>query len=400
MKDKFKIIWKPLLGISLLLSAACIVWFMRDSWVCDGINNQNDRLLQASLMMRANPDCMCDNKQPALFLAFDKDNETAVDLLYQYGAELDSIYYHNHTLLTYFTKKGNTKAVQKLLHFAANPNHPSLNGDYPIFLALETQKHSILKELTDYGATEINRRNPIGDTPLLLAAKSGDWESIDILKNRANPHLPDRNGLLPLLVAKDKTTAEKLAAITDLNITDRNGDNLVHIMAGIGTMGAAWHVLGKTELFNKINRQGLTPLMIAAKKGNDQAFSHLIKQGASINALDKSGRGVAYYAKKGGNKSIQSTVKSLTAKQASRAAAMAAVEKQAAQTATKAAVTKKAASKTAQKWAIGKAGKKLVGKALSRLVPVVGTAWMAHDLYQFFTEEETPQENPNPTPKP
>ena len=182
MKDKFisylKSSWKPLLGIFLIVSATLIVWNMRDTWVCDGIESQNDRLLQASLMMRANPDCLCEKGKPALFLAFDKDNETAMDLLYKYGAELDDIHYQKQTPLTYFTQKGKTKAVKKLLHFAANPNHPSPNGDYPIFLAVETQKHSILKALTDYGATEINGRNNIGDTPLLIASKIGDWKAL------------------------------------------------------------------------------------------------------------------------------------------------------------------------------------------------------------------------------
>lgn len=400
MKDKLfiylKSLWKPLLGVSLLAIAFVGITQMRNAWLCDGVAEKNAFKTQLTLAFRADVDCTCDGK-PLIFTALANNDKSVIDLLYEYGADLDRVYYNKQSPLTYFIQEGNAKAVKTLLNLGANPNHPSQREEYPLFLAINSSridKHQMVQALVDYGAGTNGLSK--GSTPLTLAAKRGDVSSLDILlKNKANPHSPDNKGLLPIIHSKDEATANFLAKVTDLDIVDKHGNTLAHVLVDVGMASAAWVAIDRTNLFQK-NRAGLTPLMRAAKKGNDQVFNHLLKQGANFHALDNKGRGIAYYAKKGGSKSIQGTVHRITA-QAAKAARTATTTAALAKNGTKQ-VARKTASKTAGKMALRGAGKQAAKKVFGRLIPGIGTAWMAYDIYNFLLgEEEPPQKELKPT---
>jgi len=150
------------------------------------------------------------------------------------------------------------------------------------------------RHLVAHGA-DVNRRleqattgdgklNTAGATPFLLASKSADLPYLRLLVELgADPKLANKDGCTPLMAAagigtlapdeEAGTEPEALAAVeyllglgADVNITDANGETAMH--------GAAYKSLpkmvrlladkgAKIDVWNRKNKYGWTPLMIA-----------------------------------------------------------------------------------------------------------------------------------------
>lgn len=152
----------------------------------------------------------------------------------------------------------------------------------------------LVRELVKYGANVNARlkRGPsgrgrlsmIGATPALLAAKTADLPYLRLLVELgADPLLPNQDGATPLMAAaglgtlapteEAGTESEALATVeylltcgADVNTVDRNGETAMH--------GAAYKSLpkmvqlladrgAKIEVWNRKNKYGWTPLLIA-----------------------------------------------------------------------------------------------------------------------------------------
>jgi len=127
--------------------------------------------------------------------------------------------------------------------------------------------------------------NTVGATAFLLACKSDDAELMRLLAELgADPKLPNADGSTPLMVAAGLgtrspgedagTEAEALAAVkvalelgNDINAVDKNGETAMHgaaykqfpqVVQLLADKGA------KIEVWNRKNKDGWTPLRIAA----------------------------------------------------------------------------------------------------------------------------------------
>ncbi|BAE65011.1 unnamed protein product [Aspergillus oryzae RIB40] len=87
---------------------------------------------------------------------------------------------------------------------------------------LVTQLRDLLKEIP---VSEINSRDPYGQTPLVLAVRHGHWDIINIILDDSNvdPNLSDDDGRSPLSIASQlgySSVVEKLLSTgeTDLNL--------------------------------------------------------------------------------------------------------------------------------------------------------------------------------------
>ena len=126
--------------------------------------------------------------------------------------------------------------------------------------------------------------NPIGSTPLLLAARTADFELMRLLARLgADPRLPNDDGSTPLLVAAGVgtqnpgedpgTEPEVLEAVkvalelgNDLNAVDKNGDTVMHGAAYKHAPSVVRFLAERglrSEVWNHQNTRGWTPLKIA-----------------------------------------------------------------------------------------------------------------------------------------
>lgn len=90
------------------------------------------------------------------------------------------------------------QAIEKLLDLGAEVNLLSRDGQSPAHFAAAAGSHDALAKLIALRAT-LNHANAAGQTPLHYAAAREDLKLVEILvKNGANPHLLDKQGMSPL----------------------------------------------------------------------------------------------------------------------------------------------------------------------------------------------------------
>ncbi len=131
------------------------------------------------------------------------------------------------------------------------------------------------------GLTSLNTK---GATPFLLAARTGDAELMRLLAHLgADPLIPNADGATPLIAAAGLgtrspgedagTEAEVLAAVqaaidlgNDPNAVDQNGETAMHGAAYKNLPGVVELLAARgarPEVWNRPNKQGWTPLIIA-----------------------------------------------------------------------------------------------------------------------------------------
>lgn len=98
------------------------------------------------------------------------------------------------TALKLAARKGLERSVETLLEYGADPNIP----DYENYLPLHNSvcHHAILKLLVSSRHRQsINAQTQNGETPLYLAAESGNVESaVTLLEHQADPNITNREG--------------------------------------------------------------------------------------------------------------------------------------------------------------------------------------------------------------
>ena len=193
------------------------------------------------------------------------------------------------------------------------------DGWTPLHCAARAGNSAILNKLLDKGATasidskEVRR----GDSPLSIGAWSGSVEICEILLlHKANLHrTTDKTGWTPLmkaaykgymkvveLLVKFDTSPKHLAYASDVN-----GYTPLHAAVASKNIVVVEYLLPFTvkkdleekaviDMEAKELRRGDTPLSMAAFNGNKQIVEALVKNGAKVGAVDKSGWGLLHKA--------------------------------------------------------------------------------------------------------
>lgn len=136
---------------------------------------------------------------------------------------------------------------------------------------------------------ELNQRNQAGETPLLLAAKSGARDLVKLLlDNRANPNLADTRNVSPLMYAVRGQDLELVQSLLGKGaaIGERDLDNNSVVSHALNSGRGSAEVLrlllsaagvDRREL-SRADAAGLTPLISAVQEGNIQLVELLAQQ--------------------------------------------------------------------------------------------------------------------------
>ncbi len=301
----------------------------------------------------------------ALYLASVLKNREAVSLLLEKGADTNVrlekeaetknrvVKQGGETPLLAASIVGNFEIVELLLKHGANVKTKSSKGQTPLQLASTLEVITILlqygadthgldqeylnsilhnfaqtdnavgmKLLTSQkGNFDINARNEEGATPLIIAIKDNNIESVkSLLENNADPNMTDSAGTPPLMYVMkssvdfpDEIFMLLLEHGADPTIKDKRGrtadDSARHIGGSVSTTLKRFATKGenfvnyviannyikvKEELENHINpnardRDGRTALNWAVHTGNIEMIKLLLKHNADLNALNGEG---------------------------------------------------------------------------------------------------------------
>lgn len=186
-----------------------------------------------------------------------------------------------------------------------------------------TSGHSRLVEKILAEGFDVNQADASGDTPLILAAKSGHFSIIQqLLDMKASPylvgsetsqtalHVASANGFLDiveLLISHDSSviTTQDRYGNTSLHLALLNGhkDISLHLLKEYPKLISLPAVLLPIEdaessisIIDIINLDSQSALIIAAKQGRADVVEILLKNGATANIADKDGRTALHYA--------------------------------------------------------------------------------------------------------
>ncbi|XP_042857224.1 putative ankyrin repeat protein RF_0381 [Penaeus japonicus] len=143
-----------------------------------------------------------DNGNTALHIATNRNNEDAVRLLLDKGADPNAKNNMGQTALHLATTIDNKKIVALLLEKGVDPNLADANNIVAMQIATRTASTPIL-ELLKGGGCPLDFLTEDGSTLLHLAAKFGNLETVKwLVQNGANTEVLDQHGLTAAAVAE------------------------------------------------------------------------------------------------------------------------------------------------------------------------------------------------------
>lgn len=200
----------------------------------------------------------------ALLLATQFSKEDACLALIELTKNLDAKVKGGWTALMIAVNDCGPNVILKLINKGANINAVNNDGNTAWMLAAALSDdrnsvlHSLLEKVTEQ---QIDIKNNLGESALLIAAKSGNTVNCQsIIDHGANIDVLDKNGQTGLILA-----AKNAHEDTCLTLIDNGAD------------------------INKVDNNGRTVLMMAAENGMAEICERLIFEGANINLADKLG---------------------------------------------------------------------------------------------------------------
>ena len=193
-----------------------------------------------------------------------------------------------------------------LIRYRADLNQADTYGDTVLHTATMLRAGSqVIRTLTTNGA-DINARNKEGVTPLTIAIQSEDIQTIKYLTaNGASIHTQDTHGKSPLSMAFEMNNDVFEATLNEgnCNTQDSEGNTPLHIALINGApMAKIQHIIGLTQDVNIRNKNGDSPLYLAAVKNMEQVGKLLLEKGADIFSTNKDNNSPLRLAlKNGGN---------------------------------------------------------------------------------------------------
>ncbi len=201
------------------------------------------------------------------------------------------------TALHWAARENRGEIVAILIEAKADVNVQDRTGKGPLTLAAETGSVDATQKLVDAGAS-LTARDSIGGTPLTWGCGLGSAETVKILLAKgADATVVDVNGLTPLIwaagIGKPETVAVLLEKYPnlDLNIKDGvTGDSALMRAVRSGKIESVRMLIERKADVNSLNKQGYTPLQLAALSGTAEKAKLLIEAKADLNTKDATGR--------------------------------------------------------------------------------------------------------------
>jgi ankyrin repeat protein len=162
-------------------------------------------------------------------------------------------------------------------------SQPSTAGSFDDFFAsIVTDNSQVIKNLLIRGF-DPNTPNEAGETPLILAVKSGSTNVIKVLISTKGididrPNLYDENALMFAAINNKLEIAKIL--ISKGSSVNKTGWTALHYAASSGHIEMLRLLLNQSAYIDAASPNGTTPLMMASKYGNDKSAKFLIQEGA------------------------------------------------------------------------------------------------------------------------
>jgi len=164
-------------------------------------------------------------------------------------------------------------AVSQMLAAGQDPNQLDTRGQPALILALQDESLKVAKVLWDAKGVDIDMRNSVGETPLMMAALKAEVDAASALV--AHGAAVQKDGWAPL-----------------------------HYAATGGSAAIVNMLLAKGAVLETRSPNGTTPLMMAARYGNEQAVDALLAAGADRTLKNDLGMDASAFAASAGREKL------------------------------------------------------------------------------------------------
>lgn len=253
------------------------------------------------LAIGASPDSVCSgrNEKRILHVAASGDNQRAVELLLEYGADVNTADRFGRTALHRAAKSDQVGTIGLLVRAGADVTRENAHWETPLDVASVENRLDSVTALCQLGA-DANRRGLNGLAPLHRAVCRPDGYGVVIalLACGADVHLRQRSGrdASALEMAAQFGHEDMMRALMQkgADVTAAAGANdlvrgitALHYAAGSNRVGAVSLLVAAGASVEATDGQGRTPLHWASGGMSTEAANALLQNGANVNALSE-----------------------------------------------------------------------------------------------------------------
>ncbi|XP_048458044.1 CARD- and ANK-domain containing inflammasome adapter protein [Rhincodon typus] len=241
------------------------------------------KLAQTILKYGALVDTMDEKNRTPLFHAISKEHLNTVKVLLKSGANVN-------VDLIHAAFKSNNQFLIRLILEHSNEINPTLSVN-ALFKAVQKNLYRTVGIIIELGI-DVNTRNNLQYTPLLLAAELGHAESVKILIDkgaRLDERMPNTDSALHLAVQVGSLSVAKLLIDhgMDANVVGSDNQIPLHIASFHNQPPMIEMLITRGSKVNAVTKEGVTPLHIASQRGNRDTAACLIQHKANVNAKDR-----------------------------------------------------------------------------------------------------------------
>ncbi|XP_049835771.1 serine/threonine-protein phosphatase 6 regulatory ankyrin repeat subunit B-like [Schistocerca gregaria] len=243
-------------------------------------------------------------KVPPRVIAFAKEQ-------IEHGMRPDIMDHQGRTPLHYAALTGNHRVMKLLISLGANVNAVDVYGKTPIvMLAIHSRKDCrLVKELLINAGADLTVRDKNGKTALHTSFEIDNFEITKFLMEKHQQEIGcDNNGnnILHCAVRARRDTLDKVKYILNKKLTtieEKNENGETALMYAVQL--PSFHTIKQTLVqilltsgasLNAKDKQGKTPLHIAAAEGDAKTMETLIAAGADVTERDLNGRMPLHWA--------------------------------------------------------------------------------------------------------
>ena len=222
-------------------------------------------------------------------------NTEAVSFILDNGADINAQDSNGNTVLHLAVPPANHAAmIRLLLQRGIDPNSRDVHGDSPLHVLISLNRSpEVVRALLSGRRIDLSVRNIRGQTPLHVAVQENRIALIPILlENGSDIFATDNSGVTPFGLALQQRgqILESLITVDTAKQADSMGNTMLHmaVQAGVNTT-IIGNILDKNAVLNMRNRDGDTPLHIAARMNQREAGEFLLDRGADVFSANSQG---------------------------------------------------------------------------------------------------------------
>ncbi|XP_056018698.1 transient receptor potential cation channel subfamily A member 1-like [Ostrea edulis] len=211
---------------------------------------------------------------------------------------LETLDFAEQTITHYAAKLGNIAILQALIQHGCKLDIRDMDGRTPIHIAAEHDNEAAVEVLYHSSNSELNDGDSDGQTPLSLAVREGQYNTVKLLLSLgADITHRDENLCTALTVAAKEGHVMIIKILlvhyADINATDKNKNTPLHYASSKGHVDCVQFLLDRKADAIARNSRGQSPLDLAIKnRHSDVAVTFMQSKGWTeiIGSRDANGK--------------------------------------------------------------------------------------------------------------